>query len=304
MTSTVTLSAGAYSVVVDPDGGGAILSADWLSPGNTKIAILEPMSAAPAPFKAGCFAMVPFANRIADGRFRFENSEYSLPINHPVDHTAIHGFGRENPWRVVEETAATLTLEQDFAQADIPYRYVARQEIALSGAGISISLTVRNNNTQAMPFGIGLHPWFPKTASTSLSFASSGVMGRDQRGLPVPPAIPDASFAPEAPTALAELPWFDGFFEGWEPQRARIERPEEGLAIELTATGALRHLHVFVPDDRPVFCAEPVSHAPDAINRPELGSANAMHVLAPGARLTGTMTLRAMPLSSRSEQRS
>jgi aldose 1-epimerase len=69
---TIALTAGNYNAVVDPAQGGAILSADWRSPAGMNVAVLEPMNETLAPFKAGCFAMVPFANRIADGRFRFE----------------------------------------------------------------------------------------------------------------------------------------------------------------------------------------------------------------------------------------
>lgn len=293
---TVALAAGSYDMTVDPAQGGAILSADWRSPDGRKVAVLEPMTETLAPFKAGCFAMVPFANRIADGRFRFEGHDYAVPVNHPAEAMAIHGFGRENPWRVTTQDGATLTLEQDFERADNPYRYHAQQEIALSEAGLRLSLTVRNDGARAMPFGIGFHPWFPKSPRTTLAFASRGVLGRDARGLPILPPQTVPPFEPAAPAPLATLPWFDGFLDGWEPRQVRLERPEDDLALELEAEGAFRHLHVFVPDDRAVLCAEPVSHAPDVINRPELGTANAMHRLAPGEAMAGTMTIQAMPL--------
>lgn len=295
---TVALKAGPYRVVVDPEGGGAILSAEWRSPTGEARAMLEPMSASLAPFKAGCFAMVPFANRIADARFRFEGRDYAVPLNRPAEAMAIHGFGRENPWHVTEQDDVTLVIEQSFARDANPYRYRARQEIGLSDDGIAISLSVRNDGADTMPFGIGLHPWFPKTPLTTLAFHSRGLMGRDARGLPVAPPRDEPAFASQAPSPLGPFPWLDGFFEGWEPRAARIVRPEDGIAVEISAKGAFRHLHVYVPDDRPVLCAEPVSHAPDAINRPELGAASAMQALAPGETLAGTMILRATPCSS------
>jgi aldose 1-epimerase len=294
---TVALTAGNYNAVVDPAQGGAILSAEWRSPAGRNVAVLEPMNETLAPLKAGCFPMVPFANRIADGRFRFEGRDYAVPINHPAEAMAVHGFGRDHPWSVIQQDGATLILEQDFEHPDNPYRYHARQEIGLSDAGLRLSLFVRNDGARAMPFGIGLHPWFPRSPRTTLAFASRGVMGRDARGLPAMPSRAEPAFDADAPTPLGAFPWFDGFFSVWEPRKARLARPEDGIAIEITADGAFRHLHVYVPDDRPVLCAEPVSHAPDAINRPELGDANAMQVLAPGDGLAGTMTLRAMPYS-------
>ena len=292
---TVELAGGGYRVAVDPAHGGAILSAVWRNGAGDDFAVLAPQDDGLPPFKAGCFAMLPFANRIADGRFQFAGRDYELPVNLPDENMAIHGFGRNHPWKQSGHADDSVVLEQDFGDEGNPYRYHARQEIAAGAHGIRIALSVRNEGNDPMPFGIGLHPWFRKTGGTTLAFSSNGSFARDGRGLPVLPSRSIAAFDADTPSALDGFPRFDGFFQSWEPRRARIVRPEDGIAIEIAADGAFRHLHVFVPDDRPVLCAEPVSHAPDAINRPELGGANAMHVLAPGEELAGTMTIRAMP---------
>lgn len=191
-----------------------------------------------------------------------------------------------------------IVLEQVFSEPDNPYCYHARQEIAVGEQGIRVALSVCNEAGEPIPFGIGLHPWFAKSKGTTLGFASQGAFGRDERGLPVAPPRRVAVFEADEPGALDGYPWFDGFFGNWTPRLAKIVRPQDGLAIDLLADGAFRHLHVFVPDDRDVLCAEPVSHAPDAVNRPELGAPVAMDVLAPGAVLSGAMTLRASPYPS------
>lgn len=281
----VELAGGGYRVAVDPARGGAILSACWHG-----TAVLAPWDENLPPFKAGCFPMLPFANRIADGRFRFAGHDYTLPVNLPQENMAIHGFARDHAWTLAAHAAQHVVLEQDFAAAGNPYRYHARQEIAVSEQGIRIALSVRNDGDAPMPFGIGLHPWFARTKGTTLGFASPGAFGRDARGLPVMPPRRVAVFEADGPGALDEYPWFDGCFANWTPRLAAIVRQQDGLAVDLVADGAFRHLHVFVPHDRDVLCAEPVSHAPDAINRPELGG---MDVLAPGAVLSGAMTLRA-----------
>jgi len=50
----------------------------------------------------------------------------------------------------------------------------------------------------------------------------------------------------------------------------------------------MRDLQVFTPADADFFCAEPASHAPDAINRPD---EQGMTMPAPGQTLVGSMTL-------------
>ena len=57
----------------------------------------------------------------------------------------------------------------------------------------------------------------------------------------------------------------------------------DGIRLTLTAEDS-DWLHVFRPPAGDFFCLEPVSHMPDAINRPE-----GMAMLAPGATQTLSM---------------
>jgi aldose 1-epimerase len=46
---------------------------------------------------------------------------------------------------------------------------------------------------------------------------------------------------------------------------------------------------VFTPSWADFFCIEPVSHVPDAMNRPDLPTEHAMRVLQPNETLGGTV---------------
>jgi aldose 1-epimerase len=289
---SVELTGGGFRIVIEPALGGAIVAADWHD-----LPIFAPRDPGLDPLKTGCFVMLPFTNRIADGQFRFEGKEYRLPINNQEENVAIHGFSRDKPWSLTHCTENSVILVQHFAEKGNSYEYWARQGISLSDAGFQMEVSVCNAGERAMPFGIGLHPWFARSPGTKLAFASAGTFEKDARNLPVRPLWQVSAFEPDQPEQLDDLPWLDGCFVGWTSQQARILRTHEKVAIDIEATGALRHLHVFVPDNRNVFCAEPVSHVPDAVNRPELGQSCAMDVLAPGAVLSGAMTLRASPYS-------
>ena len=64
--------------------------------------------------------------------------------------------------------------------------------------------------------------------------------------------------------------------------------------ITLTATGDFAAgLQVYAPAAQPIICVEPVSHMPDAPNRPVLAAAAPMRVLAQGQSLHGTIRLSA-----------
>ena len=54
--------------------------------------------------------LLPWPNRIADGRYRFRGEELQLPITQVGEHNAIHGLTSFVAWRQVEETAHRVEL--------------------------------------------------------------------------------------------------------------------------------------------------------------------------------------------------
>src|SRR5439155_14890454 len=54
--------------------------------------------------------LVPWPNRIRDGRYTFAGRELQLPITEPERHNAIHGLGRFVPWRATERRPDSVTL--------------------------------------------------------------------------------------------------------------------------------------------------------------------------------------------------
>src|SRR5262245_45641945 len=55
------------------------------------------------------FVMLPWASRIADATFRFRGKSYPLRTNHPAGY-AMHGIGRDYPWRVDSSRPDDLVL--------------------------------------------------------------------------------------------------------------------------------------------------------------------------------------------------
>lgn len=292
----LSLAAHGYRVQLDPRRGATLLSAEWCAPTGDWLPILAPLADPGAGLTAGCFVMAPFANRIAAGRFSFAGAVHQLPLNRPQEGMAIHGFSRDHGFDVLSQGVDHATLTQDFAVDGLPWHYELRYDIQLSTKGLCLTLTLTHRGAAPMPYGLGLHPWFPKPAGTTLSFAARGAHQRDALGLPLAETAPQPAFAAAAPQPLDHLPWFDGCFSDWSPRRARICWPDRKAALDLAGEGAFRHLHVYVPDDRAVLCAEPVSHLPDAVNRPDQGPTAQMTLLARGQSLSGSLILSALPL--------
>jgi galactose mutarotase-like enzyme len=77
-----------------------------------------------------------------------------------------HGFARNRAWKVVEESARTLTLElrsDDATRAQFPWDFVVRLGHALSGNRLRIEQRVENTGDVPMPFAFGFHPYFSAT---------------------------------------------------------------------------------------------------------------------------------------------
>lgn len=279
-----------YRLRVDPQAGASILAAGWRHPVRGWTEILAEDEGA-GPLKYGSFVMAPFVNRIADGTFVYDGVEHRLPIN-GGDGMAVHGLVREMAWDVAGSTASSALL---VAERDGPvWQFRIEQQITLDEGGISVGLRITNTGQRAMPFGMGLHPWFPRPDGTSLTFAAEGTYVRDGRGLPLAEAAPmNPAFVQGVP--LEQVGLVDNCFTGWVPRAARIFWPDRDAVLDLTTEGALRHLHVYNPAARDVICAEPVSHLPDAINRPQLAADARMVDLAPGGVMGGSMRIAVSP---------
>ena len=65
-----------------------------------------------------------------------------------------------------------------------PYCYGAVLEYSLDAHGMTIRLAATNLAAIPLPFGLGFHPWFPRTRTTQLMAAANSVWLEDARHLP------------------------------------------------------------------------------------------------------------------------
>lgn len=229
-----------------------------------------------------CFPLVPFSNRIANGRFAFNGEAVHLPRNFGDHPHALHGQGWQSAWKVRSRSPHAATLVFEHAAGAWPWDYTATQTFALSPAALGITLDVVNRGARAMPVSLGFHPYFVRAAGTRLFADVAGVWLSDETGIPTGPAAPSHFLDLAHGAVLADAPFVDHCHFGWR-RAARIVSP--GRAIAVAAT--LDFLHVFVPRGAEFFCVEPVSAMPDAVGR----AASGMRVLGPGENFTAAMTL-------------
>ncbi|WP_343058826.1 aldose 1-epimerase [Microvirga lupini] len=249
--------------------------------------------------QTSCYPLIPYSNRIAQGRFSFEGVEHRLALNFGDHPHSIHGNAWQKPWEVMEADEAHCRLvlvhrpEGDEARG-WPFAYRAEQLFDLSPAGLTLTLSLENEDRRAMPAGLGLHPFFPKRPGVRLQFAAERVFPNGEESLPMDAVSIPSDWNYRTMRELGE-PRLDNCFAGWDGM-ARIAYVEERIALSIEANPLFGHLVVYVPTGRDFFAVEPVSHMNDAINRPN-PTVHGLKVLKPGERLTAQVRFRVEILS-------
>lgn len=270
--TVLSLRAGGLAVDLAPAAGGSI-TRFAIETAGAAFDLLRPADAAAMATgkgsNASCYPLVPFSNRIANGRLVVGGEEIVLKPNWPGLRHPMHGDGWARPWQVArrEVGAAELVYEHD-GREGWPFRYRARQVFHLKEEGLSVGMAIENLEGRPMPAGLGLHPFFPRDADTELACRVEGVWRADAEVLPVDRVAvpPEWNFAVSRPVDGVVL---DNCFDGWDGW-ATIRWPRQGLGLVLEATQPFRHLVIYVPKGQPHFCVEPVSHANGAVAQTSL----------------------------------
>jgi aldose 1-epimerase len=104
--------------------------------------------------------LVPWPNRIRDGRYAFDGQERQLDISEPPNHNASHGFVRWLPWRVVAEDAASVRFGlRLYPMHGYPHILQLTASYELGEHGLTVEVAARNVGSTAAPYGIGAHPY-------------------------------------------------------------------------------------------------------------------------------------------------
>ncbi len=287
------LVAHGFTIALKPARGGTVTRLDWCPvPGGTIYPLLRPEEPPiqPQSQRPACFPMLPFVNRIADGRFTWRDRGYALAANRPGEPHAIHGFGFQAPWSVIDEDHARIRLVHAHHDGQSPFSYSAELDLAITETGVSITLVLTHHGAETMAYGLGLHPYFPDAAGAFCRFQADRWFppGPDKLPRGPVPVDPDHDFTALRPVADAH--GVDGTFIGWDG-RALITWPEAGYRLALMAEGAFRAAHLYVPRDGGFFCFEPVSQLPNQLNHPDWAQWLAPILLAPGQACSGRLTL-------------
>lgn len=280
---TIRIHDGQAEAVIVPGLGGGLARYDWRGP-RGPIPVFRPCEdlSRANPFSLACNLLVPWSNRISRGGFSYGGEFHRLDPNLPGEPFPIHGNGFQEAWAVEEHEVASARLSLS-SDGPGPFRYEAAVDYKLQGGGLAIRLTVRNRRDIPLPYGLGLHPWFPRSRSTMLQAAADVLWLEDERYLPAGSTFPSARTGWDF-SNFNTLPdeWINNGFTGWNGQ-ARILWKDRSLQLDIEADPPLSTYLVYSPSgSADFFCFEPVTHPVDAHHLPGGPIKNGLVELAPG----------------------
>jgi len=133
--------------------------------------------------------LVPWPNRIGDGRYSFAGVDLQLPLSEPGRHNAIHGLVRWANWAATAEEADRVVMEVVLhPQPGYPFTLGVAVEYRLGPGGLSVATTATNLGDRPCPYGAGVHPYL--TVGTDLvddavlQVPAASRLEADDRGIP------------------------------------------------------------------------------------------------------------------------
>lgn len=216
--------------------------------------------------------IAPWANRIADGRYTFEKTEYQLEVNERNLNTSLHGLSAGVEWDLIEVTPTNCTFALSVHPRNgYPWMLDLRAEYSLEKDGLNLVFQATNRSVSAAPFGWAFHPYFqlPDAPAETwlLELPAQEYVAVDERLLPTDTRSVEGrfDFRTPSPCCLQVLDHAFGNIHG-EKCRARLSSSNgKALQIQWDKSSPWVQLHHPVADPK-TLVIEPQSAPPNAFN--------------------------------------
>ena len=140
--------------------------------------------------------LLPWPNRVAGGRYRFDGADHQLPVNEPRTGCAIHGLTRSVRWQVAGSASDSVSLELRLPPSEgYPFTLQLGATYTLDSGGLTARITATNAGGEPCPYGAGAHPYV-RVADGSpidgalLDIPADATLEADDRGIPTGVVLP------------------------------------------------------------------------------------------------------------------
>jgi len=237
--------------------------------------------------------LIPWPNRIRDGRYEWDGEPQQLALSEPARANAIHGLVRWSNWVPLAWGPARITLGLRLHPSPgYPFTLGLTIDYELTDEGLTVQAYAENLGSTACPYGVGFHPYITvgeliDGARLTLPFERHLLC--DERAIPVSSApVAGTPFDFRRPREIGPLRLDSCFCEPRRDPDGRtrvILENGAGAAVTLWMGAAFPYAMVFSGDTlaperrRRGLAVEPMSCAPNAFAS---GAGGGVVTLAPG----------------------
>ncbi|WP_090971174.1 aldose 1-epimerase family protein [Nocardioides exalbidus] len=220
--------------------------------------------------------LMPWPNRIRDGRYSFGGRDLQLGLTDPGHGNASHGLARWAAWTLEEHTGTSVSLVyRVMAQTGYPWTLDLHVLYDLSANGLVVTQTATNLAPEPAPYASGAHPYLcvgDAIEDLELHVPARTRLLVDDRQLPTgtEPVSGESDFT--TPRRIGDTELDHGFGDlDHEDGRATVtlRDPASGDGAALWVDGRHRWLQLYTaPTDgpRPAIAVEPMTAPADAYN--------------------------------------
>ncbi|MUL35963.1 aldose epimerase [Gloeocapsopsis dulcis] len=253
---TYTLSDQAANSLLEvvPERGGIVTR--WSIQGQEMLYLDAERFANPQlSVRGGIPILFPICGNLPDNTYTYNERQYTLKQ---------HGFARDLPWEVTEQVTqeqASITLVLDsneITRAVYPFDFQLAFTYQLLGNKLAIAQCLTNHSTVAMPFSVGIHPYFLVHDKTQLQFTIPATKYQDQR------TKTNHSFTGHFDFQLDEI---DAVFRPLNAANASVRDANRGLKLQMSWNDAHYKTFVFwTQKGKDFYCIEPWTAPRNALN--------------------------------------
>lgn len=149
-----TLRSGEYEAVI-ASVGASLRSLTWR--GRDLVVPYDADEVRPA---SRGLTLVPWPNRVIDGKYSFGGADHVLPHTEPARQHALHGLAQWLDYRGESVADDAVTLETVIQpQRGYPWRLLISVTYVLDAGGLTQTVRATNQSSTPAPFGTGPHPY-------------------------------------------------------------------------------------------------------------------------------------------------
>ncbi len=230
--------------------------------------------------------LVPWPNRLHEGRYTWRGQEHVLPVDHPATRSAIHGLARWQSWEPVAQEADRVTLQTTlWPRPAWPFTLTVSVEHVLGPDGLVVTTVAEATGAQDVPYACGAHPYLTVGTATvdevELHLPARTRLTTDEDGIPtgreeVAGTAYDFRTAGAVGDRRLDTAYTDLARGADGRARATLRNPADGRELDLWVDGGYDLLMVFTGDTvsppqrrRRGLAVEPMSAPPNALQTGE-----------------------------------